>query len=199
MSEGSKGRDSGRTRTWRQELIQSPQTDVAYWLAPHGLPSRHSYRTQGHQPKNVLIEVGLRHLQASDTWAIRSWNRLRHFSPGDVEGAWICQAWFWTSSLRCMREMLCDFKATCWVYCVTVALGGTASSKKKRITYWSRHQRAHQGARKRAAAYKQDIGRGCHSNREEAVLKFCSSIFFIIWSRKKYCVSLVRGPSCVPG
>jgi hypothetical protein len=36
-----------------QELMQRPWRDAAYWLAPHGLLSLLSYRTQDHQPRLV--------------------------------------------------------------------------------------------------------------------------------------------------
>jgi hypothetical protein len=32
--------------------MQRPWRGAAYWLAPHGLPSLLSYRTQSHQPKD---------------------------------------------------------------------------------------------------------------------------------------------------
>jgi hypothetical protein len=32
--EGSPNKDSNRTGTWRQELMQKPWKSVAYWLAP---------------------------------------------------------------------------------------------------------------------------------------------------------------------
>lgn len=35
--------------TWRQELTQRSWRDTAYWLAPQGLLSLLSYRTQDHQ------------------------------------------------------------------------------------------------------------------------------------------------------
>ena len=40
-------------RTWRLELMQRPwRNAVYYWLAPHGLLSLLSYRTQVHQPRD---------------------------------------------------------------------------------------------------------------------------------------------------
>jgi hypothetical protein len=51
-TEGSQDRNSNRAGTWRQELMQRPWRDAAYWLASHGLLSLLSYRTQGHQPRN---------------------------------------------------------------------------------------------------------------------------------------------------
>jgi hypothetical protein len=37
--EGSWDRNSSRTGTWRQELMQRPRRSAAYWLALHGLLS----------------------------------------------------------------------------------------------------------------------------------------------------------------
>jgi hypothetical protein len=37
---------------WRQELMQRPWRDAAYWLASHGFLCLLSYRTQGHQPRD---------------------------------------------------------------------------------------------------------------------------------------------------
>ena len=51
---GSQDRNSNRTGTWRQELMQKPWRDAAFWLAPHGLVSLLSYRTQAqgwHHPQ----------------------------------------------------------------------------------------------------------------------------------------------------
>jgi hypothetical protein len=36
----------------RQQLLQSPWRDAAYWLAPHDLLSLLSYTTQDFQPRN---------------------------------------------------------------------------------------------------------------------------------------------------
>jgi hypothetical protein len=47
--QSNEGRNSVRAGTWRQELMQRPGRDAAYWLAPHGLLSLLSYRTQVHQ------------------------------------------------------------------------------------------------------------------------------------------------------
>jgi hypothetical protein len=49
ITEGSQDRDSNRPVTWRQELMQRPWRGTPYWLAPHGLLSLFSYRTQDHQ------------------------------------------------------------------------------------------------------------------------------------------------------
>ena len=40
-----------RAGTWRQELMQWPWRSAAYWLAPHGLLSLLSDRTQDHLPR----------------------------------------------------------------------------------------------------------------------------------------------------
>lgn len=44
--------------TCRQELIQSPLRDAAYWLGPNDLLSLLSYKTQNHQPKNGTTHNG---------------------------------------------------------------------------------------------------------------------------------------------
>jgi hypothetical protein len=44
--EGSQDRNSNRVGTWRQELMQRLWRGTSYWLAPHGLLSLLSYRTQ---------------------------------------------------------------------------------------------------------------------------------------------------------
>ena len=49
--EGSQSRNSNEAAAWRQELVHRPWKDAAYWLAPHGLLSLLSYRTQEHQPR----------------------------------------------------------------------------------------------------------------------------------------------------
>jgi len=45
-------RNSNRTGTWRQELMQKPWKGAAYWLVHHGLLSLLCYRTQDHQPRD---------------------------------------------------------------------------------------------------------------------------------------------------
>jgi hypothetical protein len=44
--EESRDRNSNKAGTWRQELIQRPRRDAAYWLAFSGLLSLLSYKTQ---------------------------------------------------------------------------------------------------------------------------------------------------------
>ena len=43
--EGNQGGDSSQVGTWRQELVQRPWRDAAYWLVPHGLLSLSSFKT----------------------------------------------------------------------------------------------------------------------------------------------------------
>jgi hypothetical protein len=49
---GCQDRNSHRVGTWRQELIQRPWRDVAYWLASPGLLSLLYYRTENQQPRD---------------------------------------------------------------------------------------------------------------------------------------------------
>jgi len=59
ITKGSQDRNSHRAGTWRQELMQRPCRDAAYWLAPHGLLSLLSCRTQDHQPRDGCTHSGL--------------------------------------------------------------------------------------------------------------------------------------------
>ena len=52
-------RNLNRARTWRQELMQKPWRNDAYWLASLGLLSLFSYRTQDHWPRDGTIYNGL--------------------------------------------------------------------------------------------------------------------------------------------
>ena len=47
----SQDRNSLRVGTWRQELMQRPQRNAAYWLASPSLPSLLSYRTKEYQAR----------------------------------------------------------------------------------------------------------------------------------------------------
>ena len=52
-----------RAGTWRQELVLKPWGSAAYWLAPYGLLSLLSYRTQGYEPRDICThnELGSLH------------------------------------------------------------------------------------------------------------------------------------------
>jgi hypothetical protein len=58
---GSQDWNSSRTGTWRQELMQRPWRDAAYWLASPGLLSLLSYTTQNYQPRDGTAHSGLSH------------------------------------------------------------------------------------------------------------------------------------------
>jgi hypothetical protein len=60
ITEGSQGRKSNRAGTCEQELMQRPQMDAAYWLAPHGLLSLLPYRTEDPLPRGGPTHNGLR-------------------------------------------------------------------------------------------------------------------------------------------
>ena len=51
ITEASQDRNSNRAGTRRQELMQRPWMDVAYWLALNGLPSLCSCKAQDRQPR----------------------------------------------------------------------------------------------------------------------------------------------------
>ena len=57
ITEGSQDRNSNKAGTWRQELMQMPWRDAAYCLAPCGLLSLLSYRTQEHQPSPGMVPL----------------------------------------------------------------------------------------------------------------------------------------------
>jgi hypothetical protein len=44
------GRNSHRIGAWGQKMMQRPWKGAAYWLAPPGLLTQLSYRTQNHHP-----------------------------------------------------------------------------------------------------------------------------------------------------
>jgi hypothetical protein len=56
--EEEKKRNSNRSGTWKQELMQSSWRGAAYWLASHGFLGLLSYRTQDH-PRNGSAHNGL--------------------------------------------------------------------------------------------------------------------------------------------
>ena len=58
IMEGSQDKNSNRSETWRQELMQKPWRCAAYWLVSHGLLSLLSCRTQDHQPRMAPPTVG---------------------------------------------------------------------------------------------------------------------------------------------
>jgi hypothetical protein len=58
ITEGSQGSNSKGAGSWRQELMQRPWRNAAYWLTPHRLLSLLSQRTQDHQPRVVLLIMG---------------------------------------------------------------------------------------------------------------------------------------------
>lgn len=51
---GSQERNSNKTRTWRQKLMQRTWKGVVYWVVSHDLISLLSSWTQGHQPRVTL-------------------------------------------------------------------------------------------------------------------------------------------------
>jgi hypothetical protein len=58
ITKGSQGWNLSRPGTWRQELMQRPWRDTAYWLSHHSLLSLLSYRIQGHLPRNGTTHIG---------------------------------------------------------------------------------------------------------------------------------------------
>jgi hypothetical protein len=57
----SQDRNSYRAGSWRQELLQRPWRDAAYWLASLGLLSLLSYRSQYYQPRDGTTHNGPSH------------------------------------------------------------------------------------------------------------------------------------------
>ena len=58
ITKGSQAWNSPRAGTWRQELIQTPWRGAAYWIAPPGMFSLLSYRTQDYQPRDGTTHKG---------------------------------------------------------------------------------------------------------------------------------------------
>ena len=54
ITEGSQGRSSNRTGTWRQDLKYRPGMSAAYWLASHDLINLLSQSTQDHQLRDGI-------------------------------------------------------------------------------------------------------------------------------------------------
>ena len=50
ITKGMQDRNTTRAGSWRQELMQTPWREAAYWFASHGLLSQLSYRTQNTSP-----------------------------------------------------------------------------------------------------------------------------------------------------
>ena len=61
ITKGSQDWNSHRVGTWRQELMQRPWMDAAYWMASLGLFSLLSYRTQDYQPRDNTTHKGPSH------------------------------------------------------------------------------------------------------------------------------------------
>jgi hypothetical protein len=61
ITKGSQNRNSHMAETWRQELMQRPWRDAAYWIASPGLLILLSYRTQDHQPRDGTTHNGPSH------------------------------------------------------------------------------------------------------------------------------------------
>jgi hypothetical protein len=57
ITKGSQNWNSHRVETRRQELMQKPWRDAAYWLASPGLLRLLSYRTQELQPRDGTIQI----------------------------------------------------------------------------------------------------------------------------------------------
>jgi hypothetical protein len=55
----SQDRNSSRTETWKQELMQGTWRDAAYYSARHGLRSLLSYRTQDNHLRDGITHNGL--------------------------------------------------------------------------------------------------------------------------------------------
>ena len=58
LPQHSSSSEKVRGETWRQELKKEAMEGSAHWLAPHGLLSLLSYRTQGYQPREDTTHNG---------------------------------------------------------------------------------------------------------------------------------------------
>ena len=87
ITKGSQNWNSHRVETRRQELMQKPWRDAAYWLASPGLLRLLSYRTQELQPRDGTIQI-----EPSHPWSLvekmpYSWILWRSFLKG---GSFLC-------------------------------------------------------------------------------------------------------------
>jgi hypothetical protein len=96
MIKGSQGRDKNRAGARRQELVQRPWRDAAYWLAPHGLLSLLSYRTQDHQPRGSTIHNWLGLLPSVT-------NLKKCYTAGSYGGIFLTEVFFSQTTLACVK------------------------------------------------------------------------------------------------
>jgi hypothetical protein len=82
ITKGSQDRNSHRVGTWRQEWMQKPWGNSAYWLASPGLLSLLSYRTQDDQLRDGTTHNGPSHLWWLAEKMPYSWLSWRHFLKG---------------------------------------------------------------------------------------------------------------------
>lgn len=57
-TEGNQDKNSNWAGNWRPETTQRLWSSTAYWLAPHGLLSLLSFKTQDHQHRVALPTMG---------------------------------------------------------------------------------------------------------------------------------------------
>jgi hypothetical protein len=87
LTKGNQDRDSQKTGTWRQELMQRPWRSSAYWIASLGLFSLFSYGSQGYQPMDGITHDVPSHLRSLIEKMPYSWVSWRHFLKG---GSFLC-------------------------------------------------------------------------------------------------------------
>jgi hypothetical protein len=73
ITEGSQDRTSNRAGMLRQELMQRPWRNAAYWLASYGLLNLLSYNSQDKKPGVALSTIG---------WALPINHQLRKYPKG---------------------------------------------------------------------------------------------------------------------